>query len=132
VTETPRPIGGCIKELVLTNSVLSNMVPHMISFFYFHLPKGFLQRVDYFRARFFWQEDNEKKNRLAKWSVVVVRRRRKGSKFMTFRLFGRYEYLKITMFLMKKESYLMQVIYQLFSFMFVHRAAAYLWRCFHA
>ena len=41
----------------------------MISFF--QLPKGVLHRLNYFRSRFFWQGDSErKKYRLAKWSVV--------------------------------------------------------------
>ena len=38
---------------------------------FFQLPKGVLQRLDYFRFRFFWQGNGEKKKyRLAKWSVV--------------------------------------------------------------
>jgi hypothetical protein len=41
----------------------------MLSFFL--LPKGVLNRLDFFRSRFFWQGDSEKKKyRLAKWSVV--------------------------------------------------------------
>jgi hypothetical protein len=44
---------------VLINSVLSNIVLHMISFFL--LPKGVLQKLDYYRYRFFWQGDSEKK-----------------------------------------------------------------------
>jgi hypothetical protein len=40
----------------------------MLSFFL--LPKGVLSRLDFFRSRFFWQGDSEKKYRLAKWSVV--------------------------------------------------------------
>ena len=41
----------------------------MLSFF--QVPKGVLKRLDYFRSRFFWQGDSEKrKYRLAKWSVV--------------------------------------------------------------
>ena len=45
------------------------MVLYMISFF--QLPKGVLNKVDYFRSRFFWQGDDEKKKyRLAKWNVV--------------------------------------------------------------
>jgi hypothetical protein len=45
------------------------MVLHMISFFL--LPKGVLHKLDYYRSRFFWQGDSEKrKYRLAKWSVV--------------------------------------------------------------
>ena len=59
-------LGG---RLVLINSVLTNMVLYMISFF--PLPKGVLHRLDYFRSRFFWQGDSEKKKyRLAKWDVV--------------------------------------------------------------
>jgi hypothetical protein len=59
-------IGG---RLVLINSVLSNMVLYMLSFFL--LPKGVLNRLDFFRSRFFWQGDSEKKQyRLANWSVV--------------------------------------------------------------
>ena len=55
--------------MVLINSVLTNMVLYMLSFF--QLPKGVLQRLDYFRSRFFWQGDGEKKKyRLTKWSVV--------------------------------------------------------------
>ena len=49
-------LGG---RLVLINSVLTNMVLYMISFF--QLPKGVLHRLDYFRSRFFWQGDREKK-----------------------------------------------------------------------
>jgi hypothetical protein len=45
------------------------MVLHMISFFL--LPKGVLHKLDYYRSRFFWQGDSDKKKyRLAKWSVV--------------------------------------------------------------
>jgi hypothetical protein len=59
-------IGG---RLVLINSVLSNMVLYMLSFFL--LPKGVLNRLDFFRSRFFWQGDSEKKKyKMAKWSVV--------------------------------------------------------------
>jgi hypothetical protein len=59
-------IGG---RLILINSVLTNLVLHMVSFFL--LPKGVLRKLDYYRSRFFWQGDNEnKKYRLTKWSVV--------------------------------------------------------------
>src|SRR4051812_44611770 len=45
------------------------MVLYMISFF--QMPKGVLNKVDYFRSRFFWQGDSEKKKyRLARWNVV--------------------------------------------------------------
>jgi hypothetical protein len=49
-------IGGI---LILINLVLTNMVLHMICFFL--LPKGVLQKLDYYRSRFFWQGDNKKK-----------------------------------------------------------------------
>jgi hypothetical protein len=49
-------LGG---RLVLINLVLLNMVIHMITFFL--LPKGVLQKLDYYRSRFFWQGDSEKK-----------------------------------------------------------------------
>jgi hypothetical protein len=41
----------------------------MISFFL--LPKGVLKKLNYYRSRFFWQGDSEKKKyRLVKWRVV--------------------------------------------------------------
>jgi hypothetical protein len=41
----------------------------MLSFFI--LPKGILHKLDYYRSRFFWQGDSEKKKyRLVKWSIV--------------------------------------------------------------
>ena len=41
----------------------------MISFF--AIPKEVLKKLDYFRSRFFWQGDeNKKKYRLAKWSIL--------------------------------------------------------------
>jgi hypothetical protein len=59
-------LGG---RLVLINSVLTNMVLYMVSFF--QLPKGILHRLDYYRSRFFWQGDSEKrKYRLTKWNIV--------------------------------------------------------------
>jgi hypothetical protein len=41
-------LGG---RLVLINSVLTNIVMYMISFFIF--PKGVLHKLDYYRSRFF-------------------------------------------------------------------------------
>jgi hypothetical protein len=59
-------VGG---RLVLINSVLTSLVMFMLSFF--EVPKGVLERLDYFRSRFFWQGDNHKKKyRLAKWNVL--------------------------------------------------------------
>jgi hypothetical protein len=47
------------ERLILINSILTNMVLYMISFFL--LPKGVLHRLDYYRSRFFGQGDSEKK-----------------------------------------------------------------------
>ena len=67
-------LGG---RLVLINSVLTNMVLYMISFFI--LPKGVLHKLDYYRSRFFWQGDSvKKKYRLVKWSVVCQPRDMSG------------------------------------------------------
>jgi hypothetical protein len=41
----------------------------MMSFF--AIPKGVLKKLDYFRSRFFWRSDDQKrKYRLAKWSIL--------------------------------------------------------------
>jgi hypothetical protein len=50
-------VGGC---LVLINSALSSLPIFMMSFF--EVPKGVLQRIEFFRSRFFWQNDQHKKN----------------------------------------------------------------------
>jgi hypothetical protein len=45
------------------------MVYHMLSFFL--LPKGVINKLEYYRSRFFWQGASDKKKyRLAKWNVV--------------------------------------------------------------
>jgi hypothetical protein len=46
-------VRGC---LVLINSVLHNLLMFMLSFF--EIPKGLLEKIDYFYSRFFWQNDN--------------------------------------------------------------------------
>jgi hypothetical protein len=41
----------------------------MLSFF--EVPKGVLKKINYFRSRFFWQHDSQKKKyRLTKWSIM--------------------------------------------------------------
>ena len=58
-------VGG---RLVLIN-VLSSLPMFMMSFF--EVLKGVLKKIDYFRSRFFGQNDQEKrKYRLVKWSIV--------------------------------------------------------------
>jgi hypothetical protein len=49
-------VGGC---LVLINSILSSLPMFMLSFF--EIPKGVIEKIDYFRSRFFWQNDSKKK-----------------------------------------------------------------------
>jgi hypothetical protein len=71
--------------LILINSVLSNMVLHMISFFL--LPKEVLHKLDYYRSRFFWRGDSEKKN--IDWLnrvLCVLLKTRVGLVFITLRL----------------------------------------------
>ena len=45
-------VGG---RLVLINSVLTSLTMFMLSFF--EVPKGVLEKLDYYRSRFFWQSD---------------------------------------------------------------------------
>jgi hypothetical protein len=41
----------------------------MMSFF--RIPKGVLEKLDYYRSRFFWQcDEHKRKYRLAKWSIL--------------------------------------------------------------
>jgi hypothetical protein len=55
-------------KLTLINSVLSSLLMYMMSFF--AIPRGVLKKLDYFRSRFFWQQEAKQKYRLAKWSIM--------------------------------------------------------------
>jgi hypothetical protein len=56
-------------RIVLINSVLSSLAMFMMSFY--EVPKGVLQKLDFYRSRFFWQCDDHKKiYRLAKWKII--------------------------------------------------------------
>jgi hypothetical protein len=73
-------LGG---RLILINSVLTNMVLYMISFFL--LPKGVLKKLDYYRSRFFGKGVVRKRN--FDWSsgiLFVHPRIREGWVFMIF------------------------------------------------
>jgi hypothetical protein len=49
--------------------MLSSLPMYMMSFF--PLPKGVLKKLDYFRSRFFYQgNENKRKYRLAKWDIM--------------------------------------------------------------
>jgi hypothetical protein len=50
-------------RLVLINSVLTSLTMFMLSFF--EVPKGLLEKkIEYFRSRFFWQNDRQKKKKI--------------------------------------------------------------------
>jgi hypothetical protein len=56
-------------RLVLINSVLTSLPMFMLSFL--EVPIGVRKRLDFYRSRFFWQSDeNKKKYRLTKWNIV--------------------------------------------------------------
>jgi hypothetical protein len=49
---------------VLINSVLTSLVMFMM---FFYVSKGVLKKTDFYRSRFYWQADEQKKKyRLAK------------------------------------------------------------------
>jgi hypothetical protein len=49
-------VGG---RLILINSVLTSLLIFMLSFF--EVPRGVLEKIDYYRSRFYWQSDQHKK-----------------------------------------------------------------------
>jgi hypothetical protein len=54
---------------VLINLFLSSLAMFMLSFF--EIPKGVLEKINYFCSRFFWQNDSQKKKyKLTKWNIV--------------------------------------------------------------
>ena len=67
-------IGG---RLVLINYVLSSLLMSMI--FFFEIPKEVLQKIDYYRSRFFWQGDEyKKKYRLTRWDIICQSKKQGG------------------------------------------------------
>jgi hypothetical protein len=58
-------------RLVLINSILSSLPMFLLSFF--EIPKGVRKRLDFYRSRFFWQSDGQKKKYiLTKWNIVCI------------------------------------------------------------
>jgi len=56
-------------RLVLINLVISSLPMFMLSFF--EIPRGVLEKIDCYRSRFYWQNDQHKrKYRLLKWEVL--------------------------------------------------------------
>jgi len=64
-------------RLVLLNSVLSSLPMFMMSFF--EIPRGVLEKIDCFRSRFYWQNDQHKrKYRLVKWNLTCQPKQQGG------------------------------------------------------
>jgi hypothetical protein len=57
---------GC--HLVLINLVLTSLAMIMMSFF--KVPRGVLEKIDYYRSIFYWQIEEHKKYRLTKWNII--------------------------------------------------------------
>ena len=56
-------------RLILVNTVLTSLKMFMLSFF--EVPRGILEKLEYYRSRFFWQSDAEKKKyRLVRWHII--------------------------------------------------------------
>jgi hypothetical protein len=55
-------------RLTLINLVLSSLPMYMMSFF--EIPKGVCKKLDYFRFRFWQSDENKRKYRLTKWSIL--------------------------------------------------------------
>ncbi|WVZ91890.1 hypothetical protein U9M48_038003 [Paspalum notatum var. saurae] len=52
---------------------LSNWKGKMLSYGGRLVPRGILKKIDYFRSKFFWQNDNHKKKyRLVKWPLICL------------------------------------------------------------
>jgi hypothetical protein len=45
---------------VLINLVLTSLVIFIMSFL--EVPRGVLEKIDFYRSRFYWQSDDHKKN----------------------------------------------------------------------
>ena len=64
-------------RLVLINSVLSSLPMFMMSFF--EVLRGVLKKIEYFRSRFFWQNDEHKKKyRPTKWNILCQPKQQGG------------------------------------------------------
>jgi hypothetical protein len=56
-------------HLVLVNLVLASIVMFKISFF--EVLRGVLEKIDYYRSRFYWQSDQHKKKyKLVRWNII--------------------------------------------------------------
>jgi hypothetical protein len=65
------------RRLVLINSVLTSLTMFMLSFF--EVPKGVLEKIDYYLSMFFWQNDSQKKKyRVTQWDIIYQPREQGG------------------------------------------------------
>ena len=64
------------EKLVLINSVLSSLLLFMFSFF--EVPREVLKKLDFYRSRFFWQSNENKKNIGLRDGVSSAAQRTKG------------------------------------------------------
>jgi hypothetical protein len=66
-------VGG---KLVLINSTLTSIAMFMMSFF--EIPRSVLEKIDYYRSRFFWQGEDNKKSIDPPSGVSSINQRRWG------------------------------------------------------
>jgi hypothetical protein len=64
---------------------------------FYEVPKGVLQKLDFYRSRFFWQgDDHKKKYRIAKWKVICRPKDQGGNwTFIDQGLFGKVMIIRI-------------------------------------
>jgi hypothetical protein len=61
---------------VLINSVLTSLVMFMLSFFEV---LRVLEKINYYRSRFYWQSDQHKKKyRLTRWNIICQLKDQEG------------------------------------------------------
>jgi hypothetical protein len=62
---------------VLINSVLMSLVMFMI--YFFEVPRGGFETIDFYRSRFYWQSgDYKKKYMLTKWCIICQPKDQEG------------------------------------------------------
>jgi hypothetical protein len=67
-------VGG---RLVSINLMLMSLLLFTMSFF--EVPRGVLEKIDFYRSIFYWQsDDHKKKYRLAKWNIICQPRDQEG------------------------------------------------------
>jgi hypothetical protein len=58
---------------------------------FFEVPRGVLKKIEYFRSRFFWQNDEHKKKyRLTKWNILCQPKEQGGLEIQNLDLQNKY------------------------------------------